>query len=711
MSQRVVTVALKFEDDIVLARQRARQLARLLGFDAQDQTRIATSVSEIARNAFRYAGGGKVEFGVEGRTPPQLFEIVVSDEGPGIARLSDILEGSYRSSTGMGLGIIGARRLMDQFEITSAPGKGTQVVLRQLLPGGTLFFGPDRLAGLGEALARDVPRGPLEEVQRQNQELIRALDELRRRQEELEHLNRELEDTNRGVVALYAELAEKADHLRRADELKSRFLSNMSHEFRTPLNSITALSHLLLDRIDGPLTAEQLKQVTFIRQGAHALTELVNDLLDLAKVEAGKITVRPVEFEVESMFGALRGMLRPLLVSESLRLVFEPADGLPTLYTDEGKVSQILRNFISNALKFTESGEVRVSATFRPEDDAVSFDVTDTGVGIPAEDQERIFEEFTQVENPLQHRVKGTGLGLPLSRKLAELLGGGVTVRSTVGVGSTFCAVIPAVYLPKSGVVEEDELIVAERSGRPVLIVENDARQLTIYDRYLRGSAFRLVPARSLREARRVLAGELPHAIVLDVLLDGEDTWKFLADLKKGATTRDIPVLVVSTVDDSRKGLALGADAYALKPATRGWLIGELERLTGQRRVPGALIIDDDDMARYVLKRLLSQLHCVITEMPNGRDGLQAARELRPEIVFLDLNMPNMSGAEVLARLKEDPVTANIPVVVVTSKILEPAERAQLESRAVAVLSKDETAREDALSVIQATWVKAGLRL
>jgi signal transduction histidine kinase/CheY-like chemotaxis protein len=711
MSQRVVTVALKFEDDIVLARQRARQLARLLGFDAQDQTRIATSVSEIARNAFRYAGGGKVEFLVEGRTTPQLFDIVVSDEGPGIARLSDILEGSYRSSTGMGLGIIGARRLMDQFEITSNPGEGTRVVLRKLLPSGTSFLEPERLAGLGEALAREVSRGPLEEVQRQNQELIHALDELRRRQEELEHLNRELEDTNRGVVALYAELDEKADHLRRADELKSRFLSNMSHEFRTPLNSITALSHLLLDRIDGPLTTEQIKQVTFIRQGAHSLTELVNDLLDLAKVEAGKITVRPIEFEVESMFGALRGMLRPLLVSESLRLVFEPADGLPTLHTDEGKVSQILRNFISNALKFTESGEVRVVATFRPEEDAVSFEVTDTGIGISAEDQERIFEEFTQVENPLQHRVKGTGLGLPLSRKLAELLGGRVTVRSTVGVGSTFSAVIPTVYLPKSGVMTEDELMVAERSGRPVLIVENDARQLTIYDRYLRGSAFRLVPARSLREARRALAGELPHAIVLDVLLEGEDTWKFLADLKKGPTTRDIPVLVVSAVDDSRKGFALGADAYALKPAERSWLIGELERLTRQSRVPSALIIDDDDMARYVLKRLLSQLHCVITEMPNGKDGLQAARDLQPEIVFLDLNMPNMSGAEVLVRLKEDPVTANIPVVVVTSKVLEPAERAQLESRAVAVLSKDETAREDALAVIQATWVKAGLRL
>jgi len=467
VSLRVLTVALKFEDDIVLARQRARQIARLLGFESQDQTRIATSVSEIARNAFRYAGGGKVEYGVEGRTAPQLFEIVVSDQGPGIARLSEILEGRYRSYTGMGLGIIGARRLMDQFEIASAPGQGTQIVLRKLLPPGSPVLDPARVAVLGDELAREVPRGPMEEIQRQNQELITALEELRRRQDELEHLNRELEDTNRGVVALYAELDEKADHLRRADELKSRFLSNMSHEFRTPLNSIMALSHLLLDRADGPLTPEQAKQVTFIRQGANALTELVNDLLDLAKVEAGKIIVRPVEFEVENMFGALRGMLRPLLVNESLALVFEPVDGIPPLYTDEGKVSQILRNFISNALKYTERGEVRVRAAHDPEADTVSFEVADTGIGIAAEEQERIFEEFVQLENPLQHRIKGTGLGLPLSRRLAELLGGHVTVHGTVGVGSTFAAVVPRTYVPRTKTAPEDEVVVsAERPGR-----------------------------------------------------------------------------------------------------------------------------------------------------------------------------------------------------------------------------------------------------
>ena len=195
---------------------------------------------------------------------------------------------------------------------------------------------------------------------------MRTLDELRQRQEELARLNRELEDTNRGVVALYAELDERADHLRRADEVKTRFLSNMTHEFRTPLNSILALTRLLLDRVDGELTPEQERQVYFIRKSAENLSELVNDLLDLAKVEAGKIVVRPAEFEVRNLFGALRGMLRPLLLNTSVNLVFEEPDGIPPLHTDEGKVSQILRNFISNALKFTEQGEVRVSgAAFR----------------------------------------------------------------------------------------------------------------------------------------------------------------------------------------------------------------------------------------------------------------------------------------------------------------------------------------------------------
>src|SRR5438445_2366545 len=210
----------------------------------------------------------------------------------------------------MGVGLVGARRLMDNFVITSEPGNGTAVTLTKIVPRDVAVITAEGMSDIVGSLARQRPRTPMEEVQLQNQELLRALEELRAREEELRRLNGELEDTNRGVVALYAELDEKAEHLRRADELKTRFLSNMSHEFRTPLNSILALSRLLLERTDGDLSVEQEKQVSFIRKSAESLFELVNDLLDLAKVEAGKIVIRPAEFAVDNLFGALRGMLR-----------------------------------------------------------------------------------------------------------------------------------------------------------------------------------------------------------------------------------------------------------------------------------------------------------------------------------------------------------------------------------------------------------------
>ena len=208
------------------------------------------------------------------------------------------------------------------------------------------------------------------------------MDDLREKQTELAQLNRELDETNRGVVALYAELNDKADFLQRASEMKSNFLSNMSHEFRTPLNSVLALSQILLDRLDGDLSSEQEKQIRFIRRSAQDLADLVNDLLDIAKVEAGKVTIRPSHFSIESVFAALRGMLRPLVAqNSSVSLVFEDITGLPELFTDEAKLSQILRNFISNALKFTERGEIRVSVS-PGHDNTVVFSVADTGIGI-----------------------------------------------------------------------------------------------------------------------------------------------------------------------------------------------------------------------------------------------------------------------------------------------------------------------------------------
>src|SRR3954470_16243739 len=265
---------------------------------------------------------------------------------------------------------------------------------------------------------------------------------------ELAALRAELDETNRGVVALYAELEAQADRLREATDLKSRFLAYMSHEFRTPINSVRSIARLLMDRVDGPLTPEQERQVGFIQQTASEFAEMVDDLLDLAKVEAGRVEISPAWFEMVDLFSALRGMFKPVLTNPEVNLVFEEPHGVPKLYTDDRKLSQILRNFISNALKFTPRGEVRVAAKIEG-DAMVTFSVSDTGIGIAPEFHASIFEDFSQVQSPLQKRLRGTGLGLSLSKKLAELLGGAVTLESEPGRGSTFALVIPT-QLPAS---------------------------------------------------------------------------------------------------------------------------------------------------------------------------------------------------------------------------------------------------------------------
>jgi signal transduction histidine kinase len=322
-TQPISTILIAFERDVVVARQQVRRIAELAGFDHQDQTRIATSVSELARNAFQYAGGGRVE--VQGDLTPRQTALVVTvrDNGPGIANLSEILEGRYTSRTGMGKGLVGTRRLMDGFSISSTPGEGTSVHLVKRLPRRAPDLTREKISSIRQQLNQEIPEDPFYEIQRQNQELLRTLDELRARQDELAELNQELEATNRGVVALYAELDERANYLRKVSDLKSRFLSNMSHEFRTPLNSIRTLAGMLLEHLDGPLMPEQEKQVNFIQHAAEELSALVDDLLDLAKAEAGKLTVRFAAFDVASVFNILRGLLKPLTNESPVNLILE----------------------------------------------------------------------------------------------------------------------------------------------------------------------------------------------------------------------------------------------------------------------------------------------------------------------------------------------------------------------------------------------------
>ena len=581
MRHPLLELELANDRDMIAARQRARQVSALLEFDAQDQVRIATAVSEVARNAVRHGGGGRIEFALEeegGRNP--TLSICVADSGPGIADFEAAISGTTTTGEPK-LGLVTARRLMDAFEIQSAPRHGTSITLRKHIPRRAEPLTRARIDALSRAVAAHRTGDPNAEVQQQNRDLLRSLEELRLRQEELTRLNAELEDTNRGVMALYSELDERAAHLRAADETKTRFLSSVSHEFRTPVNSILALSKILLHRLDGELTQEQEKQVRYINQAADQLTTLIDDLLDLRKVEAGKIQLRVETFTATDLFAALRGMFKPLATSDNVALIIDEPDDLPELHTDQGKVAQILRNLISNALKFTTRGSVRASCRLAQDGQLMLFEVVDTGIGIAPENHRRVFDEFAQVENPLQTTVKGTGLGLPLSQRLAGLLGGSIEIRSALGQGSTFTLAIP----------------------------------------------------------RRV---------------DG---------------TRGVATLAMS------------------EPATPM----ALDRV---------LIIDDNEIERYALRQFLSTSRYEVIEATGGYDGLRLARQAQPDVIFLDLMMPDVHGFEVLEMLKAIDDTRRIPVVLFTSQRLENDSDRERAAAADALLIKNDLSRDTVIDTM-----------
>jgi signal transduction histidine kinase/CheY-like chemotaxis protein len=675
-------IELASERDVVVARQRARQVAGLLGFAAQDQSRIATATSEICRNAVRYAGKGRCELLLDEGSRPALV-VRTSDQGPGIRNLDEVLAGRYQSATGMGLGIVGTRRLVDRFVIETKPGRGTEVVFTKELPDPAAAAAkPSQIA---EQLARAPLPAPEEEVRQADRELLRAIGELRARNEELEQIRGELEETNRGVVALYAELDQRAESLRKATELKSRFLSNMSHEFRTPLISVQLLARMLLDGTEGALTEGQRKALDLMRRSALDLTEMVNDLLDLAKIEAGKITVRPSDFDVAQLLGSLRGVLRPLLQDSSVQLIVDPPPDLPPLFTDEAKVTQIVRNFASNALKFTEHGEVRVGAR---EESAghVTFYVTDTGIGIAPEEQERIFEEFTQIEGGHQ-KVKGTGLGLPLSRKLAEMLGGEIRVESEPGRGSTFSLQVPARYVPPQAVPAPGDTVVA---------AVDDAALLSQWEQFLEGTRYHLLAARTPDEARAAVFRGRPAALIAMPFLAGVTTRPLLADLRKDPATRAIPVIGLAGGHDPRL-LSLAADLIVDRLDERHQLLEALARaVSPPRRV---LLIAQD--ARDELRAQLAEPRLELLEARDGAEGVRRAREERPRTVVLDATAPGFAE-EALELLREDPATRGLPVLVRATRTLNADEERRLSAGGARVLAVQQMLRDEAARALRA---------
>jgi CheY-like chemotaxis protein/two-component sensor histidine kinase len=429
----------------------------------------------------------------------------------------------------------------------------------------------------------------------------------------------------------------------------------------------------------------------------------VNDLLDLARVEAGKTVVSAKEFNVADLFGALRGMLRPLLVGDAVNLSFEDAGDIPALFTDEGKVSQILRNFISNALKFTDKGEVRVWAEYDRLAGSITFRVRDTGVGIAAEHIDTVWKEFEQVPNRLQAGVKGTGLGLPLARNLAALLGGAVDVQSAVGEGSVFSVTIPVRYAQAEGIGQMIWQLDPERL--PVLVVEDNAADAFSIERIVADSQYQVMVAHNVAEAKRALEQFTPAAVLLDVMLQNEESWRVLIEMRQNDKTHHIPVIVLSTTNEERKARHFGANEYFDKPVEREDLLRCLNDLTTSRIPVKLLLVDDEEISRYLIRQLLPVGDFNVSEAHSVSDGLVRAETDLPDLLLVDLNMPQLDGYEMLNRLKASEKLRDVPVIIVTSMLVDENVRTRLRA-ATEIVSKFDLTSEVLVQAIRTSIEK-----
>jgi signal transduction histidine kinase/CheY-like chemotaxis protein len=513
------------------------------------------------------------------------------------------------------------------------------------------------------------------------------------------------------VSQLFADLRTANEKLARASQVKSEFLANMSHELRTPLNSILGFSELLIDAQDGLFDAKT--RAEFLRNintsGQHLLG-LINDILDLAKVEAGRMEVRPEPLDFGAAIEEVLDSMAALALAKNIRVQKQTGSGLD-LVADPRLVRQILINLVSNAIKFTPTGGT-VTLAAEARESTLELAVTDTGVGIGIEDQERIFGEFEQVSGDSGRGEQGTGLGLALTRRMLALQGGRIWVESEPGMGATFRVELPLrpqVMTPPEPALASASPPAVDAPELPlVLVIEDDSSAASLISHQLQAGGFRPVVAKDGRQALEMARTLAPAAITLDVILPELDGWEVLRTLKVDSQTRDIPVVVVSVLDDKVTGRALGAADYFVKPVDPRALLEGLARIgltTGiTQRAPKVLVVDDEPHVLDLMSRVLEPKHFTVLRAGNGPQAIEIARQELPDAILLDLLMPEMSGLEVIAVLKADSRTAAIPILIVTSKDLTQADRDELNGSVASVLNKGSFAAVDVVH-----WLKQAM--
>jgi PAS domain S-box-containing protein len=515
------------------------------------------------------------------------------------------------------------------------------------------------------------------------------------------------------LMGLYHDISELSEARREAEganKAKSQFLANMSHELRTPLNAIIGYSEMLQEEARDAGVESFVSDLAKIHTAGKHLLALINDVLDLSKIEAGKMEFSAESFDVGEMVSALAATIRPLVEKNKNRLDIRIAEGTGTMHADLTRVRQVLLNLLSNACKFCEDGTITLECSRDGAGAAarLTFRVSDTGIGMTPEQQSRLFQTFTQADATTARRYGGTGLGLAISRRICQGMGGDVTLESTFGKGSTFTVRLPAA----GGAAPADAQASVSAGSRTqggagsanqpsVLIIDDDPTARALLRRHLARAGYRVDEASDGKSGLARARAFAPDVITLDAIMPGMDGWAVLAALKGDPALARIPVVMATILDDERLGFALGASEYLTKPVDRKRLIAAVERFAGRTSDARALVVEDDEPARTMLRRTLERAGWAVAEAENGRRGLDEMRRQLPSLVLLDLMMPEMDGFEFLEAMRGKPEWRAVPVIVITAKVLTDDDRRRLNGGVQAVVQKAGRAGEDLLAEIR----------
>ncbi|MFW5986059.1 MAG: response regulator, partial [Halanaerobiales bacterium] len=515
-----------------------------------------------------------------------------------------------------------------------------------------------------------------------------------------------------GSVQVFRDISrQKANILKmeKANKVKSEFLATMSHELRTPLNSVLGFAELLENKAAGPLTEKQKKYLENIISSGRHLLSLINDILDISKIESGEMTWQPTTFNLKQLLKNCLLMVRGIASKSDIKLNSNiTGEGLQNVEGDERKLKQIVHNLLQNAVKFTSSGgEIGLKAW--REGDYVNIQVWDTGIGIPEDKQDTIFEPFVQLDSKLNRQYEGTGLGLDLVKKMTELCGGEIEVESSPGEGSKFTVILPLKQeIREERLLEQEEEIAAaekeekevkteignKEEGKLALIIENEYSSAELIREYLRELGYDTLRASDGREGLDLAFEHCDNLdlITLDLMLPEYEGWEILHELSQKHRTSEIPVIIISVLPEREKGLALGAFNYLYKPLSREKLQSVADKIKkiGGKKTAALLAIDDEPLALEIIEEVLGGEGFKVNKAYSGKEGLKKASALEPDAILLDLMMPGMDGFEVINELKADPELREIPIIIVTAKVLTVEDKKRLTDRVYLIANKSE---------------------